>query len=64
MSSKVYYKATATIFLVIAVLHLIRIVNGWEAELDGWAVPMWCSYVAVLVAGYLSYRGFTTKKAK
>lgn len=64
MSTKLYYKITATVFAVIAVLHAIRVLNGWEATISGFEVPLWMSYVAVLVAGYLSYRGFTTKKAR
>lgn len=64
MSPKLYYKTTATIFLIIGVLHLARIVYGWEAQIGEFEVPMWMSFVAVAIAGYLSYRGFTTKKAK
>jgi hypothetical protein len=64
MNVKLYYKTTATIFLIVAVLHLARIFNGWEAQIGEFMVPMWMSWVAVAIAGYLSYRGFTTKKAR
>lgn len=57
-----YYRVTATLFLIIAVLHLLRVVYGWEAVLGGVVIPMYVSYVAIVVAGYLAYRGFTSKR--
>ena len=59
---KNYLLVTAVIFLIIAVLHLLRIVLGWHAEIGGWTVPMWLSWIAVLVAGFLSYSGFKFSK--
>ncbi|MBI4127853.1 MAG: hypothetical protein HY459_02150 [Parcubacteria group bacterium] len=62
MNQKSYLKLVAVIFLVIAFLHLLRIVFSWEANIGGWAVPMWLSWAALVVAGYLSYRGFVLSK--
>jgi uncharacterized membrane protein len=45
------------IFLVIALLHLLRIAFGGEAVIEGWTVPKWVSWVALVVAGYLGYEG-------
>lgn len=45
------------IFLVIAALHLARILMGWEAGIAGWQIPLWVSWVGVVVAGYLGYQG-------
>ncbi|HEY2989335.1 MAG TPA: hypothetical protein VGL11_16505 [Candidatus Binatia bacterium] len=58
MSRTTYLKTAAAIFLLIAVLHLLRLVFGWEAVFEGWAVPHWVSAVALVVAGYLAYEGF------
>jgi uncharacterized membrane protein len=58
MSQKAYLKTAAFIFLVIAALHLLRLVLGWEAVFEGWIVPYWLSAVALAVAGYLAYEGF------
>ena len=57
MSQKSYYSVTGTIFLVITVLQFLRIINSWPAEIATVAVPMWVSWVAVLLAGYLAYHG-------
>ena len=62
MSQKSYYLTTGAVFLVIAILHLLRIVNGWPANISGFVVPMWLSWVAVLFAGYLAYHGLKIKK--
>lgn len=64
MSRKMYYEVTALIFLIIAVLHAMRLLYGWEASVGGVTVPLWASVAAIVIAGYLSYRGFTWKHLK
>ncbi|MSU56443.1 MAG: hypothetical protein EXS51_04040 [Candidatus Taylorbacteria bacterium] len=48
---------SGSLFLIIGIAHLARVVLGWSVQIDGWNVPVWCSYVAVLVAGYLAFHG-------
>jgi hypothetical protein len=43
---------------LIAVLQWIRIVMGWSVTLNGVGVPSWASWIAVTVAGALSFVGF------
>ena len=57
MGQKSYCAVTGMIFLVIAILHLLRIIFGWSPVVEGWAVPMWLSWVALVVAGWLGYEG-------
>src|SRR5215831_19506021 len=45
------------IFTIIALLHLVRIIYGWDPVVEGWTVPKWISWVALVVAGYLGYEG-------
>ncbi|MBI2558147.1 hypothetical protein HYW20_02385 [Candidatus Woesearchaeota archaeon] len=45
----------SVIFGIVAVLHLLRSIFSWEADIGGFNVPVWYSYVAVVVAGYLSW---------
>ena len=59
MSQKTYNGLTGTIFLLITLLHFGRIFSGWEANIGGWDVPMWLSWSAVVVAGYLAYTGIS-----
>jgi len=61
---KTYYQVTSLVFLIVAVLHAMRILYSWDAVIAGVTVPLWASWAAVLIAGYLSYRGFTWKQLK
>jgi hypothetical protein len=61
MSSKTYFKVTGVIFLVVALVHLARAINGWSLELNTWSMPMLASWVGFLVAGYLAYQGLAKK---
>lgn len=52
----------AVIFLLIAVLHALRLYLGWGAVIGGWDVPRWLSWLAVVFAGYLSWQGFAQRR--
>ncbi len=62
MNQKTFLSLTGIIFLVIAVSHLLRVVLGWHAIVAGWAVPMWFSYIGVVVAGYLAFQAFNQSR--
>ena len=62
MSHKTYAVVTGIIFLLIALLHLLRLLYGWEAIIAGWSVPDWVSVVALMIAGYLAYEGFRLRR--
>lgn len=57
MGSSLYFKITGTLFLLIGLLHLLRIFYGWEAVIGGVAIPSWASWTALAFAGLLSYSG-------
>ena len=57
MTEKTFSTLAAAIFAVVAVLHLVRILIGWSIVVDGWTVPMWVSWVGLIIAGALSYYG-------
>ena len=59
MSRRAYLLVSAVIFLLVALLHLARIVFRWSAVIDGWSVPMWLSWVGIILAGALAYFGFS-----
>jgi phosphoglycerol transferase MdoB-like AlkP superfamily enzyme len=59
MSRRTYLLVSAAIFSLVALLHLARVVFGWSAVIGGWSVPMWLSWVALIVAGALAYFGFS-----
>jgi len=57
MNQKTFSLVTGLIFLLIAVIHVLRLAFKWEAVLNGWVVPMWVSAVALLIAAYLAFEG-------
>jgi uncharacterized protein YacL len=59
MDRKSYVLVTAIVFSVVGLLHLLRIVLGWEAVVEGWSIPMWLSWVAMILTAVLAYYGFT-----
>jgi hypothetical protein len=59
MSRRAYLLVSAVIFSLVALLHLARIVFGWSAVIGGWSVPMWLSWIALVVTGGLAYFGFS-----
>ena len=62
MSNKNYSLLTGGFFMIVGILHLSRLLLGWEAMIGGWLVPMWVSVVAVVVTGCLAYQGFKNSK--
>jgi hypothetical protein len=58
MTPKAYTTLAGTIFLVVALAHLLRVFAGLEFRVGGWDLPSWGSIVAAAVAGYMSYVGF------
>ncbi|OHA13605.1 MAG: hypothetical protein A3J10_00930 [Candidatus Sungbacteria bacterium RIFCSPLOWO2_02_FULL_54_10] len=58
MNHKTYMQASTAIFAVIALGHLARVIFGWDAAIGGWLVPMWISWAAILVGGFLAYTGY------
>jgi hypothetical protein len=57
MNQKSFSLVVGLIFLLIAVIHVLRLAFKWEAVLNGWAVPMWVSALALLIAAYLAFEG-------
>lgn len=59
---KVYLITTSLLFLLVALLHCLRLILGWDATIAGWSVPRWGSWVGILVAVCLTYQGLRLSK--
>jgi hypothetical protein len=59
MDQKTFTLLAGVIFAIVALLHLLRICMGWPVVIDDWAIPMWVSWIALVVAGGLSYFGLS-----
>jgi len=54
----------SVIFGVVGFLHLLRSLFGWEAVIGNFNVPLYFSYIAVVVAFYLSFSMYRASKVK
>ena len=57
MNIKTFSLVAGVVFGVVAVIQILRVVMGWEVMIGGWSVPMWFSWIAIAVAGFLSVTG-------
>jgi len=58
MKAQSYFLATGVIFAAIAIMHVLRIVNGWPFTMGSVSVPMWVSVLGVIIPGSLSIWAF------
>ena len=52
--NKPFTIAAVIIFAMVAVVHLLRFVLGWNANIAGTEIPMWVSVAGLVIAGGLS----------
>ncbi len=62
MGQRTFSLVVGVVFVLIAVGHLVRIVLGATLVIEGMAIPMWPSVLAVIVMGYLAFEGFRLSK--
>ena len=64
MKQAVFVLVTSSIFALIALLHALRLIYGWNVAIGEWNVPVWVSAVGFLIAGYLAVQGFALKRKR
>jgi len=62
MTHKTLLQTTGLIFLIITILHISRIAYGWNVVIGTFTLPLWASWIAVVVAAVLSYHSFRYAK--
>lgn len=58
MQQRVYFLICGSIFFLVAVAHLSRLITGWEIQIAGWTAPHWISLPGLIVPALLSGWGF------
>ena len=58
MNHKTYCAVSATLFAVVALAHLVRLLNSWLVEINATAIPMGVSWVGFIVPAALAVWGF------
>ena len=64
MSQKTFSLVVGLVFLLIAVMHALRLALKWEVVLNGWSVPMWVSAIAIAITAYLAFEGLNLGRRK
>ena len=63
MTPRVFSLITATLFSLIALLHVLRLLRGWQVTIGDIVVPVWVSWIWLAIAGYLAYQGFRSSRS-
>ena len=58
MTNKNYCIVSGILFSIVAIAHLLRILNGASVLVDDYAVPMLVSWVGLIVPGVLALWAF------
>jgi hypothetical protein len=57
MDAKAFSLVAGVIFALVALFHLVRIFMEWTVIIGDWPIPMWLSWIALVVAGGLALLG-------
>ena len=57
MDQKAFSIVAGLIFTLVALFHLVRIFMEWTVIIGDWSIPMWVSWIALVVAGGLALLG-------
>jgi hypothetical protein len=54
ISHHFYMAVSGLIFFLVGIGHAVRAYNEWEVLINGWMVPVWLSWLVVLVTFLLA----------
>jgi hypothetical protein len=54
-----YIMASASLFTIVGLVHLLRAIQGWPVELGTLTIPVWLSGVAFVISAALATWGFS-----
>ncbi|MBI2449099.1 hypothetical protein HYV49_02265 [Candidatus Pacearchaeota archaeon] len=58
MRQKTFFWITGIVFTILAVISLLRVIFRWNAVINEFAIPIWISVSAVIIAGFLAFSSF------
>jgi len=58
MKKKHYFYITSIIFLIVGVIHLVKIITGFEIRIFEYLYPLWLSVLEMIIAFYFVILGF------
>ena len=64
MKEKQFFLWASVIFSFVAIVHGLRLFKSWDVVFGGWAVPMWVSGLAVILAAFMAYSAYKLGKKR
>jgi len=58
MTPRIFSLSATAVFSLIALGHAIRLLFGWHITVENIVVPVWISWIGLVIATYLAYQGF------
>ena len=52
---KPFTTIASVFFTIVAILHLLRLLQGWEIIVDGMHIPMWVSVLGCVIPAILAF---------
>ncbi len=62
MKQKNFNLVAGIIIFLAGTLHFARAVLGWEFSVNSWDVPMFASWIAIIVGWYVGLNGLRLSK--
>jgi hypothetical protein len=59
MKTRLYVVASALIFMLVAVGHMVRLMESWPVQVGPFSLPVWASVVAVLASAGVAVWGLS-----
>ncbi len=58
MGTRPYLLFSGMLFVLVALAHLLRVINGWPVTAGPWTVPLWMSWIGTLLPAALALWAF------
>jgi len=62
MKQKTFNIIAIVVFILIVIIHLIRAIFNWNDQIGEVVMPLWASWVTVVVFAYFVYKGIRLGK--
>jgi hypothetical protein len=58
MDKKTFLHVVGTVFTLVALVHVSRIIFGWNFVIGTWPVAYWVNVLGMLIATFFAYTSF------
>lgn len=62
MNQQNYCIVSGVFFALVALAHLVRVIEGMNVHVEEYAIPMWVSWVAIVVPAALAIWAFRSAR--